>query len=71
MRTAHNLWKVSNGWLLIPEGTDRVLTVDDASEAAVFKTLEEFAKWNPPRKRNRKTKPKPKPASTEAQHTKD
>lgn len=57
MRTAHNLWKVSNGWLLIPEGLDRVLTVDEAPQAAVFKSLDEFSKWKPKQKRNRKPKP--------------
>lgn len=57
MRVTHNLWKVSNGWLLVPEGDDRVLSVNDAPQAFVFKSLKEFSEWKPARKRNRKPKP--------------
>lgn len=59
MRITHNLWKVSNGWILVPEGDDSVLTPEKAAGAAVFKNLEEFCKWTPKQKRNRKPKTKP------------
>lgn len=62
MRVTHNLWKVSNGWLLVPEGSDRVLSTTDAPQAAVFKNLKEFSDWKPKRKRSRKTKPTETPA---------
>jgi len=58
MRTLHNLWKVSNGWLLVPEGDQTMLHSNDACNAVVFKSLEEFSKWKPIRKRNRKPKQK-------------
>jgi len=56
MRVTHNLWKVSNGWLLVPEGCDSVLSTAEAPNAAIFKDLKEFAAWRPPVKRNRKPK---------------
>lgn len=54
----HTLWKVSNGWLLVPSGNGKVLDSAEAPLCAVFKTLDEFAKWKPVRKRNRKPKGK-------------
>lgn len=60
MRVTHNLWKVSNGWILVPEGCDRVLSTTEAPQAAVFKTLKEFSDWKPKQKRNRKTNLLPK-----------
>jgi len=58
MRVKHNLWKVSNGWILVPESVDRVLSPAEAPECHVFKTLKEFSEWKPKRKRNRKQTPK-------------
>jgi hypothetical protein len=61
MRIKHQLWKVSNGWLLLPENVDGshiVLDSSDAPRCVVFKSLEEFAKYTPKRERkSRKTKP--------------
>ncbi len=59
MRIKHNLWRVSNGWLLVPEGNDGIIKADDASKITVFKTLKEFADTYP--KRERKTR---KPVTT-------
>jgi len=56
MRVSHNLWRVSNGWLLVPEGCDRVLDPKDAPEMFVFKTLKEFSDWKPKRVRRKKSK---------------
>jgi hypothetical protein len=57
MRVTHNLWKVSNGWLLVPEGCDSVLSSNDAPQAAVFKSLKEFSEWKPARVRRKRSKP--------------
>jgi hypothetical protein len=51
MRVTHHLWKVSNGWLLVPEGFPNSITPNEAPQAAVFKSLEEFAKYKPKRVR--------------------
>lgn len=56
-RIKHSLWRVSNGWLLVPEGTYSSLADSAAPECAVFKTLKEFSEWKPKQKRNRKIKP--------------
>ena len=56
MRVTHNLWKVNNGWLLVPEGCDRVLSATDAPQAAVFKSLKEFSEWKPSRVRRKRSK---------------
>jgi len=64
MRVTHNLWKVSNGWLLVPEGSDSVLSTSEAPQAAVFKSLKEFADWKPARVR-RKRNNKPTTTTTE------
>ena len=56
MRILHNLWRVSNGWLLVPEGTNSILDTKQASECSVFKSLDEFAKSYPRRERKRKVK---------------
>lgn len=58
MRVKHTLWKVSNGYLLVPEDCDRMLQSSDAAGSYVFKTLKEFSEWKPKRKRNRKLKEK-------------
>ena len=60
MRVKHNLWKVSNGWILVPESVDRVLSPTEAPDCHVFKNLKEFSEWKPARKRNRNRKPKQK-----------
>lgn len=59
MRVKHTLWKVSNGWLLVPEDKDGYLNVDSAGECAIFKTLKEFADYKPRRVRSRKPKAQP------------
>lgn len=58
MRTLHTLWRVSNGWLLVPEDTSGYLHSREANQCAVFKTLKEFSEAYPKRER-KKTKPKP------------
>jgi hypothetical protein len=67
MRTKHTLWKVNNGYLLVPEDCDTHVQSKEASGCHVFKTLKEFADWKPKRDRRRKTPT----ASSEPQHTKD
>lgn len=57
MRIKHNLWRVSNGWLLVPEDVDGYLGCKDAQQCAVFKTLKEFSDQYPKRERK---KPQPK-----------
>jgi hypothetical protein len=54
-RVKHNLWRVSNGWLLVPEGNDGLIKADDASQITVFKSLKEFADTYPKRERKRRT----------------
>ena len=54
MRNEHTLWKVSNGFILVPEGTAGALTSEQAAKASVFKSLKEFADYKPKRVRNRK-----------------
>ena len=57
MRTKYQLWKVSNGWLLVPEGRDGQIAATDAPQCVVFRTLREFADYKPKRERNRARKP--------------
>ena len=62
MRTKHTLWRVKNGWILVPEGDDGVIKSEAADEIIVFRTLKEFADEYPKRERkraSRATKPKP------------
>jgi hypothetical protein len=61
MRVKHNLWRVSNGWLLVPEDHDGVVSAKNAPDISVFKSLKEFADTYPKRerKRSRVTKPTP------------
>ena len=62
MRTKYQLWKVSNGWLLVPEGRDGQIVATDAPQCTVFKNLKEFADYKPKRERkSRAAKPKPTP----------
>jgi hypothetical protein len=56
MRIKHTLWRVSNGWLLVPETNDGYLHCEDASRCAIFKTVKEFADWKPKRERKRAKK---------------
>lgn len=51
----HTLWKVSNGWLLLPEGADTTngLNPFDAPRCSIFKNLKEFADHKPKRERKR------------------
>lgn len=57
MRIMYNLWKVSNGWLLVPEETGKYsLDPKDAPRCAIFKTLKEFSDWKPKRERKPRTK---------------
>jgi hypothetical protein len=78
MRTNYTLWRAQNGWLLVPEGnSDKAISAKDVAECVVFKTLDEFAKYQPKRVRNRnKAKVKvsrvpPGLGETEPQHPKD
>lgn len=59
MRVKHNLWRVSNGWLLVPEGTDNILQSGEAGGCSVFKSLKEFSDQYPKRERKSRAKPKP------------
>jgi hypothetical protein len=70
MRTKYQLWKVSNGWLLVPEGADGQIKATDAPQCIVFRNLKEFADFKPKRERNRR---KPAVAANDPapQHTKD
>lgn len=56
MRIKHTLWKVSNGYLLVPEDCDTMVQARESSGCAVFKTLKEFSEWKPKRKRQSKAK---------------
>jgi hypothetical protein len=68
MRTNYTLWRAQNGWLLVPEGnSDKAISAKDVAECVVFKTLDEFAKYQPKRVRNRKVT-KPKPTTKEPEH---
>jgi hypothetical protein len=68
MRIKHTIWKVSNGYLLVPEDCDGLLQTKDASGCAVFKTLKEFSDWKPKRERRKRNK---STTAAEPQHTKD
>jgi hypothetical protein len=68
MRIKHNLWKVSNGWLMVPDTVDGMLPVDDAPRCVVFTSLKEFADWKPRRVRRKKaTMKSAKPGQTESE----
>jgi hypothetical protein len=55
-RIKHTLWRVSNGWLLVPEEkNDDYLHNSDAMQCAIFKTLKEFSDQYPKRERKRRT----------------
>jgi len=54
MRVQHTLWKVSNGWLLVPEDCNTVVNSKDAPRCTVFKSLKEFSDWRPRRERKHK-----------------
>jgi hypothetical protein len=66
MRVKHILWKVSNGWLLVPEECAERLSYEDAPQVTVFKSLKEFSDWTPKRQRR-----KSKKDSSEPKHTLD
>jgi len=70
MRTKYQLWKVSNGWLLVPEGRDGQIVAADAPQCVVFRTLKEFADYKPKRERKSRAAVKT-PSPEEPQHTKD
>jgi len=55
MRIKHTLWKVSNGYLLVPEDCDSYLRSESASGCAVFKSLKEFSEWTPKRVRRKRS----------------
>lgn len=55
MRIEHTLWKVNNGWLLVPENT-HYLKADEGQQCYIFKTLKEFAEWKPKRQRKPRIK---------------
>jgi hypothetical protein len=57
MRIKHNLWRVKNGWILVPEGDDGFIKSECADEIVVFRTLKEFADEYPKRERKRREKP--------------
>lgn len=63
MRTKHTLWRVSNGWLLVPDDCDSMVQSKDASGCAVFKSLKEFADYKPARVRKPRSKPSTKETS--------
>jgi hypothetical protein len=67
-RIKHQLWKVSNGWLLVPEGANTGISATDAPQCAVFKTLKEFSEQYPKRERRKATT---KTKASEPQHTLD
>jgi hypothetical protein len=67
-RIKHQLWKVQNGWLLVPEDSESTLAFNEAPQCVIFKTLKEFSEWKPKRQRRKAT---PKPQATEPQHTLD
>lgn len=54
MRIQHNLWRVKNGWLLVPEDNG-YLKAADAPNCEVFKTLKEFSDQYPKRERRKAT----------------
>ena len=56
MRIKHTLWRVSNGWLLVPEDRDGYINSDQAGRCAVFKTLKEFSDTYPKRERKSRRK---------------
>jgi hypothetical protein len=64
---------VNNGWLLVPEECDKMVTTEQASQCIVFKTLQEFSDEYPKRERRKKTKTTIKVPASEAgpQHVKD
>jgi hypothetical protein len=66
-RTKHTLWRVRNGWMLVPEGDNGLVRSEDAGEIVVFRTLKEFADEYPKRERKRRITTK----ATEPQHTLD
>lgn len=59
MRIKHTLWRVNNGWLLVPEEKDGYLSSDNAPDCYIFKTLKEFSDFKPKRVRRKKAKPTP------------
>ena len=63
MRTKFTLWKVSNGYLLVPSDCDAYLSNNNAPDCAIFKTLKEFSDWKPKRVRHSKSKAKEKAAA--------
>jgi hypothetical protein len=69
MRTKHTLWRVKNGWMLVPEGDNGLVRAEDADNIVVFRTLKEFADEYPKRERKRasRTTPKLKPTPKEIQ----
>lgn len=67
MRVTHNLWKVSNGWILVPEGCDTTLSTLMAPQAVVFTSLSDFAKWKPKRVRKSRALKTAKPGQTESE----
>jgi hypothetical protein len=72
MRIKHNLWRVKNGWILVPEGDDGIIKSECADEITVFKSLKEFADEFPKRERkraSRATKPKPQPPQPQPAQT--
>jgi hypothetical protein len=56
MRIQHTLWRVSNGWLLVPEKSNGIIADIDAPACFIFKTLKEFSEWTPKRERRRRTR---------------
>jgi hypothetical protein len=54
MRIKHQLWKVSNGWLLVPEHSDHTITSEDAPYCVIFKTLKDFSEQYPKRERKKR-----------------
>jgi hypothetical protein len=73
MRIKYNLWKVGNGWLLVPEGANTGISSSEAQHCFVFKSLKEFADFKP--KRERKSRARKPVAGVTADplplHTKD
>jgi len=73
MRVKHTLWRVSNGWLLVPEDqTGSGISAAEAPQCAVFKSLDEFAKFTPKRERKKRTNKyglKPSPTKPQPEKT--
>ena len=56
MRIRYMLWKVANGFLLVPDDCTHSLNPSNAPDCHVFKSLKEFSDWKPKRVRNKRSR---------------